>query len=70
MLYAPDLGQVGLDVDNLMTRYETFCQEIASDGDMSEETLCRDMDEVTPFHSETIFHRVYSITVGKEHRLQ
>lgn len=62
MLYAPDLGQSGLDF-SIKRRYEVFCQEGGSGSNDSAELL-QDMDDTLPFYPEIVSYRVFSITVG------
>lgn len=67
MLYAPDLGPSGLDDEKLVTRYDVYLQEVVEgSSNLSQEVHHRDMDEVVPFHPETVFYAVFSITVGKK----
>ena len=66
VLYAPDLGPTGLDVEKLVTRYDVYFEEVGQGScDVSQDVLRQEMDEVIPFHPETVFYAVFSITVGK-----
>ena len=64
VLYAPDLGPLGLDGKALMTRYEVYCQECAEAGHPEDE-IKQSMDDIIPFYPELVNFKVFSIAVGK-----
>ena len=64
VLYAPHLGEAGLDNTDVKSRFEVYRIEYHCEED-DPSTVQRDMDETIPFYPEIVCYRVFSIKVGK-----
>ena len=58
---AAELGDKSLDSTVLRSRREGYLLENDDDESLGTE----DMDDIIPFYPEIVFHRVFSISVGK-----
>lgn len=65
VLYAAELGNKTLDHTVLRSRREVYCLENPVEPGGSEQLICEDMDDTLPFYPEIVFHRVFSVAVGK-----
>ena len=66
VLYVAELGNKTLDYTVLRSRREIYCLENRDKCGGSEDSIDEDMDDTLQFYPEIVFHRVFSIVVGKE----